>query len=247
MLRRMTDSKRTTIVITGASRGLGAGMAQALAADHNLGLCARGAISLDIPDAVTARADVTDEQAMAAFEAAVTERFGTIDLWINNAGVLGPIAQTRDQSADGFEQVLAVNVLGVFLGSRTYVRHLRRRESRGVLINISSGAARRPYPGWSAYCASKAAVDMFTRALALEEADHLRALSVAPGVIDTDMQAAIRACSPDDFPPVQRFLDLKRDDAFFTADHVARELVAMAFDPARADGEVVCRVQPPVS
>ena len=83
---------------------------------------------------------------------------------------------------------------------------MRRRPGPGVLVNISSGAATKPYEGWAAYCASKAAVDQLTGCVALEEARHgLRAYALSPGLVDTDMQAAIRASDERDFPEVERF------------------------------------------
>jgi benzil reductase ((S)-benzoin forming) len=133
-------------------------------------------------------------------------------------------------------------VTGVFVGTQAYIEHLRRRDATGVLINISSGAGQKPVSGWSAYCASKAAVDMFTRVVATEE-PALSAWSVAPGVIDTDMQAAIRSTAREDFPAIDRFLQLKEDEAFNSGAHVARELHAIAFDPDRRPDDVVCRVR----
>ena len=92
-------------------------------------------------------------------------------------------------------------MLGVLFGTQAFVRHLRRRGGEGVLVNVSSGAARKPYAGWSVYCAAKAAVDRMTECVALEEAAHgLRAYALAPGVIDTDMQALIRATPAARFP-----------------------------------------------
>lgn len=235
------DVAGKTAVITGASRGIGAGLAQAFhEAGLNLALCARGAAA--VPDGdrvVSARFDVTDEAAMEAFCAQTEARFGAIDLWINNAGVLEPIAPLREIEAAAFRHHLDINVTGVFLGTRAYVRHLHRIGRGGVLINISSGAARNGYAGWSAYCAGKAAVDLLTESVAIEEQDiGLRAHAVAPGVIDTAMQELIRSTSPDKFPMVDKFLAMKENDTFSSPEHVAREMLALAFDPARASDPV---------
>jgi len=131
--------------------------------------------------------------------------------------------------------------MGVFHGTRAYARHVRGRDGKGVLVNISSGAARAGYAGWSAYCAAKAAVDLMTECVALEEREaELNAYSVAPGVIDTAMQEAIRACSADVFPSVEKFHELKRDNAFSTPEDIARKLLALAFSPTRgAQGPTV--------
>jgi NAD(P)-dependent dehydrogenase (short-subunit alcohol dehydrogenase family) len=232
-------------VVTGASRGLGAGLARDFASrGMRLGLCARGDPVLDEGEAVVAeRVDVRDERAVEGFVARVEERFGAIDLWINNAGVLEPIAPLRDVEVADFRAHIDVNLVGVFLGTRAYVRHLHAVDRGGVLVNVSSGAAWKAYQGWSAYCAAKAAVERLTECVALEEAGRgLRAHALAPGVVDTHMQELIRACPPERFPDVERFLELKREEAFNTPAFVARELLALAFDPERRTDEVSIRL-----
>jgi len=222
-----------TIVITGASRGLGAGMARwFVERGAQMGLCSRSDPALPSSATVySARVDVSDAAGMEAFVAQVEQRFGVVDLWINNAGVLGPIGPLRDAPVDGIRAHLDTNILGVFLGSQSYLKHLYRVNHRGVLINLSSGAARRGYAGWTAYCASKAAVDRFTEALVEEEApERLRAYSVAPGVIDTGMQEEVRGCTEDQFPMVQKFHELKAAESFNTPPFVAQHFWDLAFE-----------------
>ena len=228
------DVKGRTAVITGASQGLGAGLAMDfLDRGLQLGLCARREPAVAPSESVLSqRVDVRDEAAITAFAKQVEERFETVDLWINNAGVLDPIGPMRDLEVAAFREHIDTNLLGVFLGTRCYVRHLRKTGRPGVLINVSSGAAWKAYEGWSPYCASKAAVERFTECVQLEEeGTGLRAYSVAPGVVDTQMQDKIRACSPDLFPEVDRFRELKEEDAFNSVEFVSRELIKLAFDP----------------
>jgi benzil reductase ((S)-benzoin forming) len=211
------------------------------AAGLRLGLAARTEPAAPAgTEAVAASVDVTDPAAVDRFCAGVVERFGRIDLWVNNAGVLEPIAPLRDADRAEVATNVEVNVLGVMYGSAAFARHVRSRPGGGVLVNITSGAATNPYAGWAAYCASKAAVDQLTRVVAIEEADAgLRAYAVAPGVVDTDMQATIRATSEDRFPSVERFRDLARADAFNTPPWVAdRVLRLLDEDP----GTVVLRL-----
>lgn len=234
-------------VITGASRGIGAGLARAFAAAGlQLGLCARSAPALeDGPRVVSARVDVTDGEAVERFALEVERRLGPIDLWINNAAVLDPVGPLRDLSSAQVREHLDTNVLGVLHGTRAFARALRRTGRSGVLLNISSGAARRPIQGWAAYCASKAAMERLTEVVALEEAPALRAHSVSPHVVDTDMQKKTRLMTPDQFPDVERFRAMKRDGQLSSPEHVARCLLALAFDPAHPDRDEVVVAVPP--
>ncbi len=234
-------------VVTGASRGLGAGLAAHFAASGmHLGLCARhrptlvartrptahdGRVeSAEAP--VCAAVDVADPDAVAAFADAVIARFGRIDLWVNNAGVLGPIGPLAEADLVEIARVVEANVVGVVNGTAVFADHVRRRTGTGVLVNVSSGAATKPYRGWAAYCASKAAVDHLTRVVALEEAGNgLDAYSVSPGLVDTDMQATIRATSEADFPDGPRFRQAAEEHRFNAPAWVAEHLLALAFGP----------------
>jgi benzil reductase ((S)-benzoin forming) len=240
------DLRGRTVVITGASRGLGAGMAAAMARQGiKLGLCARTKPRLDVPGAAAlcASVDMRDEDAVARFATDCAESIGPIDLWINNAGVLEPIAFVAELSYEALMAHLTINIGGVANGSKAYVRHVRARRGGGVLINVSSGAAHRPYAGWGAYCAGKAAAERLTEVIQLEERAHgLRAHAVAPGIVDTDMQRIIRDQSPDTFPLVDKFVARKKRGAFNTPAYVAEQLLAIAFDEERRPDSVVLRL-----
>ncbi len=239
------DCRGKVAFVSGASRGIGAGLAARFAERGlRLVLCARSRPALTESDEVFARTlDVRDAAGFEALVAEAEARFGAIDLWINNAGVLEPIAPLRDVEVDAFREHIDINLTGVFLGSRSYVRHLARMERPGVLINISSGAAWKAYAGWAAYCAGKAGVERLTEVLALEEAERgLRAHSVAPGVVDTAMQETIRSTSAEHFPSVERFKERKRTGDFNSVGYVADELLAIAFDPARRPESVAVRL-----
>jgi benzil reductase ((S)-benzoin forming) len=211
-------------VVTGSSRGLGAGLAAAFAArGMRLGLCARTRPPVpEGAEAVATSLDVTDGDALERFVSDVTERFGSIDLWVNNAGVLAPIGPLADDDPDAVRHHFEVNVLGVALGSATYARHVRGREGGGALVNISSGAATTVYVGWAPYCASKAAVDMLTAVVASEERDAgLAAYALSPGIVDTDMQALIRSTPASVLPASERFRRLQREGRFSSPEWVA--------------------------
>jgi benzil reductase ((S)-benzoin forming) len=230
------------IVVTGASRGLGAGLADAFGdSGARLGLCARSASARPASEhVVTAELDVADERAVDDFTRAVERRFGAIDLWINNAGLLEPIAPLRDVEGPALRRHLETNIVGVWAGSRSYLHHRDRVGGGGILLNISSGAGRKPYFGWSAYCAGKAAVDRMTECIAVEEAARgLRVHAVAPGIIDTDMQTLIRATPVERFAEVERFKQIKANESFSTPAFVAARLAELAFDSAHLTRDVL--------
>ena len=231
-------------VVTGASRGLGAGLVERFREQGlRVGACARSMPVADDDDLLARPVDVTDSVAVASFAGEVAERLGPVELWVNNAGLLAPMGPVRDLDPDEVAEHVAVNLLGVFHGSQAFVGQVRARDGEGVLVNVTSGAALRAYEGWGPYCASKAGVDRLTEVIALEEADSgVRAYAVAPGVVDTDMQVMIRSSSTDDFPARDRFVELKEREAFNSPAFVADQLLAIAFDPSARPDEVVSRL-----
>ncbi len=236
-------------VVTGASRGLGAGMAEALATEGMmLGLCARTRPTAPADtNAVTGSVDVTDAAAVDRFATEVIGAFGRIDLWVNNAGLLAPIGPLADADPASLRSNVEVNVLGVIHGSATFARHVRSRPGPGVLVNISSGAATRATEGWAAYCGAKAAVEMVTEVVALEErSSGLAAYALSPGLVDTDMQTLIRSTPVADFPAVGRFQEAHRSGAFNSPRWVTRylldELVGPAVSGSGTGGPVSLRV-----
>ena len=249
----LPDVRGKVAVITGASRGLGAGLAADFhARGMRLALCARSVPTLpesseaqcgESAEVLCAQVDVADRAQVDAFAAQAAQRFGRIDLWINNAGVLEPIVPARALGREELQRHLDVNLYGVLWGSQAYVRQCEA-QGGGVLVNISSGAAWGGYAGWAAYCMGKAAVDRLTETLALEERERcgLRAWAVAPGIIDTDMQALIRNADPAVFPEVERFVGYKQADDFNTCPFVAEQLLRIAFDAAAEPQQVTVRL-----
>ena len=232
-------------VVTGASGGLGAGLATRLGElGFSLGLCARRepAAPAGHGASLCRSVDVTDAAAVEAFIDEVAGTLGPVDLWINNAGLLGPVAPARNADPDAVRDALLVNVAGVMYGSAAFARRARRDwpTARRVLVNISSGAATSVYEGWSTYGPTKAAVDHFSRILAAEEPD-LVVHSVAPGVVDTPMQGQIRATPADDFPALDRFVELDRTGSWNSPGWIADHLAALVADTLHP-GSVTYRV-----
>lgn len=194
------EFKGKTVIITGASRGIGAEAARIFAAaGANVALLARSADSLavlaaEIGDKALALAcDVADYASVEAAVQKTVARFGGLDVLINNAGVLKPIAPLAEADPAGWAKVIDINTTGVFNGMRA-VLPLMKQAGGGTILTVSSGAAHNALEGWSAYCTSKAGAAMLTTALDLEERSNgIRAMGLSPGTVATQMQRDIKA------------------------------------------------------
>ena len=196
----MSELSGKTVVITGASRGIGAAAARAFAeAGCNVVLLARtqGAIA-DIAAEIGDRAlampcDVARYGDLKAAVAAAEDRFGAVDILINNAGVIEPIARMEASDPEAWSHVIDINLKGVYYGMRAVLPGMVARGG-GTVITISSGAAHNALEGWSHYSTSKAGAAMLTMALHKEAADQgVRAMGLSPGTVATDMQREIKA------------------------------------------------------
>jgi len=194
------EFKGKTVIITGASRGIGAEAARVFAAaGANVALLARSADSLEalaaeIGDKALALAcDVADYASVEAAVQKTVARFGGLDVLINNAGVLKPIAPLAEADPADWAKVIDINTTGVFNGMRA-VLPLMKQAGGGTILTVSSGAAHNALEGWSAYCTSKAGAAMLTTALDLEERSNgIRVMGLSPGTVATQMQRDIKA------------------------------------------------------
>jgi NAD(P)-dependent dehydrogenase (short-subunit alcohol dehydrogenase family) len=190
-------------LVTGASRGLGEGAARALAAaGAAVMLVARdGALVSSVARDIAAKGaraealpcDVSNYAAIEKVVAQAKAHLGGIDILINNAGVIDPIAEVAASDPAAWAENISINLIGAYHVLRAVLPGMLTKGG-GSIVNISSGAAYRPLEGWSAYCAGKAGLAMITRSVALETAGKgIRIFGFSPGTIDTDMQVKIRA------------------------------------------------------
>ena len=221
-------------IVTGTTKGLGRALADAIAADpaNFLVTIARG------PEASTARgvaisADLAHSSALQAacdrMEGALAGRAFDKAVLINNAGVVSPVGPLELTDAAEIEANIAVNLTAPMLLMQRFLLATAAVPLRRV-INISSGAGRRPIFGWSAYCAAKAGLDMASRVAALEaqqRGERVEVVSLAPGVIDTAMQGVVRSASADAFADVERFRQMKAEGVLRPAADVAADILRL--------------------
>ena len=241
----MTAQQHLTI-LTGASRGLGLAMAeQLLAAGHQL-LC----ISRRTSDALTAQAAAAglaceqwpqdlarSETAAAKLETWLAARgadgLASVTL-INNAGTLPRIAPLGAIAAADLAEALRVDLEAPMLLAGAFLRATAAWPCSRKLLNISSGLGRHAMASQAAYCAAKAGMDHFTRCVALEESGKprgARVCSLAPGVIDTDMQVQLRGADAGDFPDIGNFIGMKDKGQLSSPQEAAARLLAYLARP----------------
>jgi len=195
-------------IVTGAAGGIGSAVTRRLLSDGaSVALVdisadqlesVRASLEAESSRVLTLVADVSQERDVQDYVSRTVERFGKLDLFFNNAGVEGRVANIVDMDVADFDRVMGVNVRGVWLGLREVLRVMHRQGSGGAIVNTASVAGLRGAPGVSPYIASKHAVIGMTRTAALESAGvGIRVNAVAPGYIDTRMiQALTSARSP---------------------------------------------------
>lgn len=221
-------------IVTGTTKGLGAALAARIAADGGNRLIAIArAEEGAIPGGHRLRADLASSRELAAAceraEALLRGKGYDKAVLINNAGVIAPVGPLDEVGAVELERGLAVNLVAPMLLMRWFIRATPHVPLRRI-INISSGAGRRPIFGWSAYCAAKAALDMASRTVALEceaRALAVEVVSLAPGVVDTPMQEVVRAAPVERFMDVERFRAMKAEGALRPADDVAADILRL--------------------
>ncbi|MGJ9420594.1 SDR family oxidoreductase [Massilia sp. CMS3.1] len=214
-------------IVTGHTKGLGAAIAAELTERGIpvLGL-ARGRAAGASALLTQIEVDLSDSAALAAFLAgdrlARWLRDEGATLLVNNAGVVAPVGPLQEQDPLATLRAVTLNVAAPLALAAAVVR-ASRGERR--ILHVSSGAGRNAYPGWSVYCATKAALDRHAEAV-LQDGDALvRCCSLAPGVIDTGMQAEIRATPESHFPMKERFVQMKQKGALAAPEECARKLV----------------------
>lgn len=226
-------------IITGGSSGLGAALC-----DLYRGRGWRVVeFSRSAPHSFSVQLDLADPQAavdgFAAALASAAASGASEVVAISNAGVLGPAGPVEHSLPVDIRANLEVNVVSAILFARQFVAAFQDHDCPKTFVNVSSGAATKGHAGWSLYCAGKAALENYVRAVALEQAARahpISAISINPGVMDTAMQAAVRSSSAQDFPELERYVRLYREGRLALPSAVASHIAEIVASRPKAGG-----------
>jgi benzil reductase ((S)-benzoin forming) len=220
-------------IVTGHSRGLGEAIAASLLGRgvRLLGISrtpserplarsitAMDQVQLDLSDTAALRRWLAGEPIARFMDGA------TSAILVNNAGVLEPIGPPHVQDVEAITRAVAVNVAAPLVLAAAFAVQTSRVTDRRIL-HVSSAAGHKAYAGWSIYCATKAALDHHARCVVQDRIADMRIASVAPGLVDTEMQATIRATSRERFPDLPRFEEFQRQGQLRRPSEVAGRLV----------------------
>jgi benzil reductase ((S)-benzoin forming) len=231
-------------IVTGASRGLGWSLVEILEKDTNARTLAVSRSGLPRPANNTedVRCDLSQKEGQRAAVATVMRKLGE-QAWqravlINNAGMVEPVAPVERYDLDELDRAISLNLTAPIALMQAFVGGSKRVRARSI-INISSGAGRRPVFGWTAYCGTKAGLDMASQVVALEarqKGEALRVTSLAPGMMDTAMQGVVRAAKAEDFPEAHQFRARHEQGALLRPDDIAAKILRLELAGKLPDG-----------
>lgn len=239
-----------SVIVTGVSRGIGKSLVeQVLKAEENVivtGIARSESALKGLKDEFGDKfsyvvGDVTDKNAINSLIQEALNKAGRIDSVVANAGVLEPVQNVQKADVDGWRKLFDINFFSVLTLSTLVIPHLIK--TQGGLIFVSSGASTKPYSGWGAYGASKAALNHLALTISKEGGD-VKSISVAPGVVDTQMQVEIREkFGPAGMTPesLKRFTDLKTSGSLLDVKVPASIYAKLALEgiPNELNGEYV--------
>ncbi|OCT10529.1 hypothetical protein A8709_12075 [Paenibacillus pectinilyticus] len=238
-------------IITGGSKGLGAAIIRQLleqgAAVHYMSRSENQTLrqaALRVEGQLTFHAyDLAQTEGLdSLMERILTNCDGVSSITlINNAGMLEPMTSIGRADPNDLQRSLQVNLVAPAVLTNSFIRLTQAWPIMKRVVGISSGAGRKPYPGWGAYCTAKAGLDMLTRCVGVEQLNQPHPVvicSVAPGVVDTEMQREIRAASEEDFPQVSRFTRLHEQGELRSPEDTAQQLIHLLRTNAFEQGEI---------
>ncbi|ARD47247.1 SDR family NAD(P)-dependent oxidoreductase [Sporosarcina sp. P33] len=235
------------VIITGASKGIGR---QLLSQFSDTGATVYGMARTNPESLHTMyEVDVADYgKSSAILEGIISQHKDEANSFtlINNAGMIDPISLAGSLDSLKIEQAIQVNLTAPIQLINTFIDALKDFRGTKKVLNISSGAGRHAYEGWSIYCTTKAGLDHFSRVVALEQqkADYPTGIvSIAPGIIDTGMQETIRSSSEKQFPHLKRFIAYKQEGQLSSAQKTAEKLVRFVKETNFLESEPIADIR----
>lgn len=229
-------------IITGTSKGLGEAIARNLLEDdHHLFCISRKKNNQLIEKAYSKDVElnyyIQDLQDHNGLQYTFKEILNKIDVnkaksitLINNAAMIHPIKRIEGCTFKEIDEHLAVNIGAPMMLTSMFINYTKKVDVIKRIINITSGAANKPFYGWSSYCSGKAALDMFTKCVAEEQknlVNPVHILGFSPGIMDTTMQQQIRNVDEENFIRVEEFKNFKEQDQLRTPEFVAKQLIVL--------------------
>ena len=229
--------EQKTFLVTGTSKGIGLELSLSLATSGiNVILLARDTpmleqsrdmVQLTLPSVSSIVCDLADNQSIDTAIVELKNNFQKIDGIVHNAGMISPIMPMSKAPSDAWAENIQVNLIGVQRLTKGIYSLMQASEHCRV-TTISSGASLRPLESWSSYCVAKAGQDMWARCLAEEGMkDGITAISIAPGIVNTDMQKEIRSADSEDFPSLSSFVGYYENGDLSDAKDVANKLLPL--------------------
>lgn len=228
------------VYITGSSKGIGKALSELLLDYGYQVIGISRSCEIEHPNYQHIYLDLSNLAAVKSFE---FEQSADEVVLINNAGLVGDIGPVGSISNDAIERVTIINTLTPQVLCNNFIKRFKNDKNKRQILNISSGAAQKPIDAWATYCASKAALDLFSETIAEEmewrQQTNWFIHSCAPGVVDTEMQEVIRSAKASDFKHLQNFMDLKANNELATAGSVARKLKQVIDSPEIFENTVI--------
>jgi benzil reductase ((S)-benzoin forming) len=218
--------------ITGTSSGLGNALCRLILEDRNsrvIGISRQNTINHD--QYTHFHLDLSDIGKLKSSVDQIFRPLPDVDriVLINNAATLGQVGHLGNLNNDRIHETLNLNVIAPAILTNGFLhKYYHCNDCHKVILNISSGAGKRPTDGWSLYCSSKAAVDMLSEVGSVEkQKDHqnLKIFSVSPGIVDTPMQDQIRELRKEDFSRVEEFIEYKKENMLVSPEKVAKKIL----------------------
>lgn len=232
-------------VVTGCSSGIGRSLCELLLQNPQnkvIGIARKNNIEAEKFQFYSI--DLSQITAVKSFDFPLLDGIERVVL-INNAGTLGEINTLDQIDIKGAEQAINVNYTAPMLLATKFIHQYQSHNIPKIIINISSGAATSSYASWANYCASKAALEMLTRCINIEQEDKeypFTAYAIAPGVVDTNMQMTIRNTDISNFKNKDKFVNLYKENQLYNSDKVAEKLIEISLLP-KPLGDKIFRIQ----